>query len=252
MAKLKKPLLFALCLVPIALVGGWLVGLYQMDLYGEAMLEEVIAQLGSREMLLVITAVQAAGYALFCGFFGYILAEKLGLWRPVRLQKRPLMVTLGFSALGGALFSLDYWTFGSVIDGIQAAAADGMTFAGVGASLLYGGVMEELMLRLFFLSLLAFLIWKLFFRRFGREEIPQTVFVLANILAAVLFAAGHLPATVMTFGSITPLLLVRCFLYNSGFGLLFGHLYRRYGIQYAMISHALLHIISKGIWAIFL
>ena len=251
MAKFKKPLLFALCLLPIALVGGWLVGLYQMDLYGEAMLEEVIAQLGSRELLPVITAVQAAGYALFCGFFGYILAEKLGLWRPIRLQKRSLLVTLGISALGGALFSLDYWTFGSVIDGIQAAAADGMTPAGVGASLLYGGVMEELMLRLFFLSLLAFLIWKLFFRRFGREEIPQTVFVLANILAAVLFAAGHLPATVMTFGTVTPMLLFRCFLLNGGAALLFGWLYRKYGFVYAVISHMMFHIVSKLIWFVF-
>ncbi len=251
MAKIKKPLLFALCLLPIALVGGWLVGLYQIDLYGEAMLEDIIAQLGSREMLLVITALQTAGYALFCGFFGQILSEKLGLWRPICLQKRPLLVTLGVSALGGALFSLDYWTFGGVIEGVQAAAADGMTPAAVGASLLYGGVMEEVMLRLFFLSLLAFLIWKLFFRRYGREEIPQTVFVLANILAAALFAAGHLPATAMIFGTLTPLLLIRCFLLNGGAALLFGWLYRKYGFVYAVISHAMFHIVSKLIWFVF-
>ena len=251
MAKYKKPFLFALCLLPIALVGGWLTGIYQLDLYGEALLAEVIAQLGSRELLPVITAVQSAGYALFCGFFGCILAEKLGLWRPVRLQKRPLLVTLGLSALGGALFSLDYWTFGSVIEEIQASAAVGMTPAAVGAALLYGGVMEEVMLRLFFLSLLAFVIWKLFFHRFGREEMPQTVFVLANILAAVLFAAGHLPATVMTFGTLTPLLLIRCFLFNGGAALLFGWLYRKYGFVYAVISHMMFHVVSKLICFIF-
>ena len=60
MAQFKKPFLFALCLLPIALVGGWLVGLYQMDLYGEAMLEEVIAQLGSREMLPALAAYPSA------------------------------------------------------------------------------------------------------------------------------------------------------------------------------------------------
>ena len=53
------------------------------------------------------------------------------------------------------------------------------------------------------------------------------------------------------FGALTPLILVRCFLLNGGFGLVFGRLYRKYGIQYAMLSHALLHIVSKLIWTVF-
>lgn len=42
------------------------------------------------------------------------------------------------------------------------------------------------------------------------------------------------------------------FLLNGGFGLLFGWLYRKYGIQYSMLSHALLHIVSKMIWILFI
>ena len=68
------------------------------------------------------------------------------------------------------------------------------------------------------------------------------------MIAAVLFAAGHLPATVAIFGELTPLLLLRCFLLNGGFGPIFGRLYRKYGIVYAMISHVLFHIVSKLIW----
>lgn len=49
-----------------------------------------------------------------------------------------------------------------------------------------------------------------------------------------------------------PLLLLRCFLLNGGFGLMFGRIYRKYGIQYAMVSHAVLHIVSKSIWLIFI
>lgn len=41
------------------------------------------------------------------------------------------------------------------------------------------------------------------------------------------------------------------FLLNGGFGLLCGWLYRKYGIQYSMLSHALLHIVSKMIWILF-
>ena len=34
------------------------------------------------------------------------------------------------------------------------------------------------------------------------------------------------------------LVLLRCFLLNGELGLVFGWLYRKYGIQYAMIGHA--------------
>jgi len=108
------------------------------------------------------------------------------------------------------------------------------------------------MLRLFFMSLLAFAVWKLFFKKYDREHIPTSVFVIANVVAAILFAAGHLPATVGISGELTPLLLLRCFLLNGGFGLVFGWLYRKYGIAYAMAGHALFHIVSKLIWILFI
>ena len=47
------------------------------------------------------------------------------------------------------------------------------------------------------------------------------------------------------------MLLLMCFLLKCCFGLLFGSLFRRCGIQYAMLSHALLHIVSKLIWVLF-
>jgi membrane protease YdiL (CAAX protease family) len=78
------------------------------------------------------------------------------------------------------------------------------------------------------------------------------VIIAANVIAAVLFAAGHHPATIVMFGELTPLILFRCFLLNGGFGLVFGYFYQKYGIQYAMISHAGCHIISKIIWLIFI
>lgn len=252
MAKFRKPLLFALCLLPIAIAAGIFTGIYSLDTYSEEILAEVAAQLGSTDVLIVVAAVQTVGYALFCGFFGYILADKVGLWKPVRFEKRKLTVTLILSAVGGILFSLDYWTFGNVIDGIQSAHRAGLTVSGVLASVLYGGVIEEVMMRLFFMSLLAFIIWKVFFRKYDREHIPNGVFAAANIIAALAFAAGHLPATIVTFGGLTPLIVFRCFLLNGGFGLIFGWLWRKYGIGYAMLSHAVFHVVSKLIWIVFI
>lgn len=251
MAKLKKPFLFVLCLLPIAIAAGIFVGFYQLGMYSDEIMTEVIAELGSIDILIVVAVAQTVSYAVFCGFLGYILADKIGLWKPVKLEKKSLSVTLLVSLAGGIVLSLDYWIFGGVIEGVQSANAAGLTVSGVFASVLYGGIIEEVMLRLFLMSLIALVIWKLFFGKYDKEKIPASVFVIANVTAAVVFAAGHLPATVVLFGKLTPLILFRCFLFNGGFGLVFGGLYRKYGIVYAMIGHALFHIVSKIIWFVF-
>lgn len=250
MKKLKAPFLFTLALLPVAALGGYFTVLYQFEMYDPSILKTAVAQIGSMELLMVISIVQVLGYAAFCGFFGHILANKIGLLKPLRFEKATVLRTVLLSLIGGILFSLDYWVFGAVIPGIQEATRAGMTVYGWIASILYGGIIEEVMLRLFMMSLIAWLIWKIFYRK--REAIPTGVVMAANVIAAMLFAAGHLPATVITFGTLTPLILFRCILLNGGFGLLFGWMYRKYGIKYSMLSHALLHIISKTIWLFFI
>ena len=248
--KLKKPLLFTLALLPIAAVAGYFTMQYQLAFLDDTIVEQAVSQLGSLEMLSVVYVIQTVGYAAFCGFFGYLLSSKLGLMKPIRLEGRATLIVLALSVVGGILFSMDYWTFGAWIPGVREATDLTLNLNVVISSVLYGGVIEEVMLRLFMMSLIAWMIWKLFFRK--REVAPTGVIVAANVIAAMLFAAGHLPATAMLLGTLTPLILVRCFLFNGGFGLLFGWIYRKYGIQYAMMSHALLHIVSKLIWVIFL
>ena len=84
------------------------------------------------------------------------------------------------------------------------------------------------------------------------NERPQTcVLFTANIITALLFAVGHLPVTATTQG-LYPMIVFRCFLLNGGCGLLFGWLYRKYGLRYSMIAHVGCHIVSKLIWIIFI
>lgn len=252
MGKIKKPLLFTLCILPIAFVAGIFSALYQFDMLSQEMIDSAIAQVGSITAVVLITALQATVYAILCSFFGYILADKMGLIKPFKITKKPLIITALVSLIGGVIFSLDHWVFGSIVDGIQQANESSLTVSGVIASVLYGGIVEEIMLRLFFMTLVAFLIWKIFCRKYKKEEIPTFVFVVANIVAALLFAALHLPVTVAIFGELTFIIVFRCFLLNGCFAILFGELYRRYGIVYAMMCHALLHIVSKLIWFIFI
>ena len=243
MKKLKSPFLFALACLPAALIAGFFVLQYQLELLSTETIEQLIEQAGSKAALIAIGLIQTAVIVMLAAFFGRILSAKLGLWKPLRFEKRQVLRTLLLSIPAGIVLAADYW---APIPGIQEAAEAGMTLWGVLASIFYGGVMEELLMRLFILSLTGFLLWKLFWRK--REKVPEAALILANILAALLFAAGHLPATAATFGSLTPLLIFRCFLLNGGFGLIFGRLYRKYGIQYAVAGHALCHIVCKLIW----
>ncbi len=80
-----------------------------------------------------------------------------------------------------------------------------------------------------------------------KKEIPVWIFISANVIAALVFSAGHLPATQMFFGRITGLILFRCFMLNGSFALFFGRWFRKYGIQYAMLGHFGIHFISKMI-----
>ncbi len=250
MKKLKKPLLFSLALLPVSVSAIIFTCLYQFDLYPAEAIDEMLAVFGSRAVVIVLTVVQNAGLIFVLSFFGYILAEKTGLLRTFAVEKHPLTVSVILSLVFGILFALDPWIFGGAYPEIIQADLSGLTLTGVLASVLYGGIIEEIMMRLFCLSLTAFLLGKIFCR--SRDSLPEWVFITANLISALLFAAGHLPATIVTFGALSPMLLIRCFLFNGGFGLLFGYLYRKYGIQYSMLSHALLHIISKLIWALFL
>ena len=105
-------------------------------------------------------------------------------------------------------------------------------------------------MKLFLMSLIAFILWKLFFISTPKNKLPDIIFIAANIISTLLFAAGHLPATAAAFGALTPMLLARCFLLKGIFGLLFGRLYSRDGSWYAMAAHMLVHIVSKAVWLI--
>ncbi len=241
---MKNALKFSLCMLPFGLIGGYLVSIYSFEHFDAGMQAMVLEQM-SYELYLAVSAVQGLTYAGICAFFGHILAEKIGLWQPFRFEKKTTMWVGSITILLGLLFSLDYWVFGSFIPEVAADYEKGISLAYFLGALLYGGVVEELMMRLFLMSLLIFLLWKTMARQYDKEHIPQWITVAVNVIIALLFAAGHLPATITLFGTLTFPIVLRCFLLNGSFGLVFGRFYRKYGIQYAMLSHFGCHFLSK-------
>ena len=235
----------------VGLVGGYTVGLYQLASYPAELKQEMYAQGLNDTLLGLVTAVQSAGYGLFLGAAGIWLGKKTGLWKDERhITKKPLVAALIISVVGGlALILPDLLFFGRYEPALLDMYAVKPTIPYLLATVTYGAVIEEVMLRLFMMSLVAFVLHLLFERK--RDGVSVAVLVAANVVSALLFAVGHLPANEMMFG-LTPMIVIRCILLNGVFGLDFGWLYRRFGLRYAMIAHGGCHVVSKLIWILFI
>ena len=234
----------------IGLIGGFTVGLYQLESYPAEIRKEIYAQ-GLNDVLVgVVTAVQSAGYGIVLGAVGIWLGKKVGLWKDERhITRKPLLAAIVISVIGGlALILPDLLYFGKHEQVLLDMYAVKPTIPYLLATVTYGAVIEEVMLRLFMMSLVAFVLHLLFERK--REGASTAVLIAANVVSALLFAAGHLPANELLFG-LTPMIVFRCMLLNGVFGLAFGWLYRRFGLRYAMIAHGGCHVVSKLIWILF-
>lgn len=241
----------------VGLVGGFFTGLYVLDSYPESIRQQLVAELSAYDLgvsielfIALVSAMQSVIYGVLLGGIGIFLGKKVGLWKDEKtFTRKALMAAVLVGVLGGiAIILPDLLFFGKYNQAIADFYRAKPTVALILASVLYGGVIEEVMLRLFMLSLVAFLLHKLLGK--GKEKPATWVLVLSNVIAALLFAAGHLPTTFLIIGN-SPMILFRCFLLNGGIGLLFGWLYRKYGLRYAMIAHGGCHVVSKLIWILF-
>lgn len=251
--KFRNPLVFSLAVIPLSLIGGFFTSIYLSESYDAQSIQKILSSAGIENIALlhIITAVQTAFQIFIMSFFGYILSEKLGLMKKFSFKKDGLLNTLILTLISGIAFiGLEYGVFCRFIPEAAAIYNEKPTVAYMISCIAYGGVIEEIMMRLFILSLIAFVVWKIFFK--NSDTVPQKVFVAANIMAALLFALGHIPSTLALFGGITPLILIRCIVLNSIAGLVCGHLYINHGIQYAMLSHIGFHIIWKLFWIVFI
>ena len=250
MDKSKKAFKFTLAVFPIVLIGSYFAALMLFESVNNPEINQAINKFGSKQVLALLSTIQPTILTLVCAYFGYILSEKVGLMRKFKIEKQKLLIVFAVSLIGGAIFSADAWTFAKFIPELaptyeSAGHFDISTWI---ASVLYGGVAEEVLMRLFLISALSLLAWKAFFKNY--EAVPTGVFIVSNIISALLFAAGHLPSTYLIFGKITALIVLRGFVLNGAFGLIFGRLYRKFSIQYAMMAHILLHLVSRTIWLI--
>ena len=176
MAKIKKPLLFTLLILPAAFIGGLFTQFFMLDTQSQDVINQAVAQAGSMEILTIVTVLQTVMTGCFCGFVGYIISDKIGLiQKPFAFKKKGLAMALLFGAVTGIALGVDHFASGAIYPEIQTSNIASLSVNGVVASVFYGGIIEEVMLRLFFMSLVALIIWKVFLLVLQQVHIVQSV-----------------------------------------------------------------------------
>lgn len=243
---MKKDVKLSLLFAVIGLVSGALLAMFQLSVAEDEFRRQIIAQLGSAELLIVVSAVQAAVIGFVCSFIGLKLARRADLKLNFKFRKESFYLAAAVGLSAALLISAsDRFLFAAYLPAPTGPYE--VSFIQLLASVLYGGIIEEVMLRLFMMSLLVLILWKVFARSKDRFSIPAWIYHTAVFLAALLFAAGHLPATAQLLGLSAPI-LIRNFLLNGAGGIGFGYLYWKKGLAYAMAGHALAHVFNQLIF----
>ncbi len=250
MKKLFKDNWSFLLLVLIGgLVGGYCLGIYMYDTLSPDLLKQLQEENITKEIIALSTMFQyGIMYGLLLAILGIIISKKVKLWKKFKLTKKALITTLIITIISAlVLFPGDKLLFGPFSDFVKVQYETPPTIYKILGGLLVGGIIEEVIMRLFLMSLLVLIISKIL----KKKNIPLYIYILSNIISSFLFALGHIPST-MSMTTLTPILVFRCFLFNGGLGLTFGYLYRKYGILYAMTVHGFAHLISDILMIIFI
>jgi membrane protease YdiL (CAAX protease family) len=195
-------------------------------------------------VLLIAQVIQAMVLFSIAIFFGLFLAKRVGFGLPIlegmlKGEKQGgyfrsiLGLSISLGVLASGLIILFSFLFGSLSLSFLKAEIAIPTWMSFLASF-YGGVGEEILLRLFVMTLL---VWMTFKIKKTSEGKPTAIGIwLAIIASSVLFGLGHLPIT-GGLTAITLTVVIRAVLLNGVAGILFGWLYWKKGLESAMVSH---------------
>ena len=230
----------------------WLAGMLGVVVVTTTVLPRLLAEVELPAPLWVLSLAslaQSATLLALAVWAGVALAPAVGLRAPAfeaAVSGRPIAPDLfpqlfpGVTAgvFGGVLLFTAFRLAPAAI-----AAAQEQFDLTLAAKLLYGGVTEELLLRWGIMTVLVWLSWRVLQRRQGAVDAGYVW--LAILVSALLFAAGHVPAAAALIEVLDASVVAFVIGWNAAFGLLFGYLFWRYGLESAMLAHALSHLVSE-------
>jgi len=203
-----------------------------------------------REVMFVVTVVQTLAFVAIAAAAGTALAPRVGLGAPFfealvageplwpALQPQ-LLPALGLSVAGALAFLAAYYGFFvRRLDPETVHTIDELrNRIGIRGRVLYGGVVEEVFMRW---GLMTVLVW-LGALLVGKPS--AGVMWAAILLSGVLFGLGHAPGYLAAGARRTPMFFAATIFLNLWAGMIFAWLYWHYGLEAAMIGHALFHLV---------
>lgn len=197
--------------------------------------------------ILIMQFLQMAVLLLPAAGLGVLLANKIGCGAPFveswlageKIDARNWSVIRSAIATGAGVglvvLLLLIFVFIPLVPSFRTILAGDVALWKKFLAAFYGGITEEVLLRLFLFSLIAWLlglVWR------APDSLPSAgAMWLANILAAIIFGLAHLPSSIMAGVPLTPLLVVAVLTLNGIASLTFGYLYWKRGLEAAMIAH---------------
>lgn len=202
-------------------------------------------------ILAIAGAVQSGVLMFFLSWIGLCLGRSLGLDTPFarafvygsklpKVSKIGLRLSLVSGILGGAVLVILALLFQPFMPQTSASTSLNIDLWKRLLAAFYGGITEEILLRLFLITLITWVLWKSGLRT--KNHPAKLAFWIAIAVAALIFAIAHLPVAI-TIWTLTPIVIIRTILLNSLLGVAFGYLYWRWGLEYAIFSHFLAGIV---------
>ena len=203
--------------------------------------------LPSARILSIVQLVQSTILVGGLVVLGSVFAPKAGLGAPIfysiahggKLAESipdPLPI-FGISAGGAIVFiGLYYLVFRRWIDPDSITKMESFREnLGLVSRLLYGGMVEELLVRW---GLMTLLVWL-----FGLVIPDRGAIWLGNITAATFFGLAHLPTNFAAGCRKSVAVITGTIGLNLWAGVVFGYLYATYGLSAAIVAHMILHLV---------
>ena len=210
----------------------------------------------STPLLKLVLLIQPTILTVLAIFLGTFLSPKIGLNAPiivalskgdpigVSLRSQFLPALLIGSASSAVLIVYGYITEpfftqpgNDFLDKINAFELPLIT------KILYGGIVEEIIMRWGVMTLFIWIAWRIR----GSQTSPSFIMIWIGLgLAALLFALGHFPLLFAITDSPPLWIMGAVIIGNVLPGLGFGWLFYRFGLEAAMIAHALAHIFATA------
>ena len=203
-----------------------------------------------KEVMLAATLVQTLALIAIAAAGGTALAPRVGfgapffealvsgepLWPALQPQ---LLPALGLSVAGALLFLAAYYGFfARRLDPESMRSLEEMrNRIGIWGRVLYGGIVEEVLMRW---GLMTVLVW---LGALLVGEPSAGVIWAAILLSGILFGVGHAPGYLNVGARPTPMFFAATIFLNLWAGTIFAWLYWHYGLEAAMIGHALFHLV---------